>query len=86
MAERVVTVGSKVGLHARPAAKVAEAAEEAGVDILLTFGEEEADAASILEIMSLGAMNGDEVTVSGEDEVAVNTIADLIASDLDGEE
>lgn len=85
MAERVVTVGSKVGLHARPAAKVAEAAEEAGVDILLTFGEE-ADAASILEIMSLGAMNGDEVTVSGEDEVAVNTIADLIASDLDGEE
>ncbi|MGV9182656.1 HPr family phosphocarrier protein [Arcanobacterium canis] len=86
MAERVVTVGSKVGLHARPAAKVAEAAEETGADILLIFGEEEADAASILEIMSLGAMNGDEITVSGEDEAAVNTIADLIASDLDGEE
>ncbi|MGV9184474.1 HPr family phosphocarrier protein [Arcanobacterium canis] len=86
MAERVVTVGSKVGLHARPAAKVAEAAEETGADILLIFGEEEADAASILEIMSLGAMNGDEITVSGEDKAAVNTIADLIASDLDGEE
>ncbi|MDP9801656.1 phosphotransferase system HPr (HPr) family protein [Arcanobacterium wilhelmae] len=86
MAQRVVTVGSKVGLHARPAAKVAEVAEETGADILLTFGEEEADAASILEIMALGAMNGDEITVSGDDETAVNTVADLIASDLDGEE
>ena len=33
--------------------------------------------------MTLGACSGDSVTVTGDDEGDVNTIADLVASDLD---
>lgn len=85
MAKRTVTVGSKVGLHARPAALVAEAASGYEDDeILLSIeGEEPVDASSSMMIMTLGAENGAEVTVESDNAEAVNVIADLIAQDLD---
>ncbi len=84
MAKRVVTVGSKVGLHARPAALVAEAAGKYDDEILLSVeGDEPVDASSSMMIMTLGAENGMEVTVESDNEVAVNEIADLILQDLD---
>ena len=84
MPTKTVTVGSSVGLHARPAALIAEAAEELGSEVLLgTPGEEPVDASSALMIMTLGAGHGDTVEVSGDDESAVETIAALVAKDLD---
>lgn len=87
MASKTVTVGSAVGLHARPAAVVADAAAEYDDDIILTLvGDEdgeEADAASSLMIMALGAEKGDEVTVTSDNAEAVEKIAALIESDLD---
>ncbi|OKL48616.1 HPr family phosphocarrier protein [Boudabousia marimammalium] len=84
MASKTVKVGSKVGLHARPAALVAEAAGDFDDDIVLIKGDEEVDADSAMMIMTLGAGFGDEVTVSSDNEEAVNKIAEMIASDLDG--
>ncbi|HHU68170.1 HPr family phosphocarrier protein [Corynebacterium sp.] len=87
MASKTVTVGSAVGLHARPAAIVADAAAEYDDEILLTLvGDEdgeEADAASSLMIMALGAEKGDQVTVTSDNADAVEKIAALIESDLD---
>ena len=87
MASKTVTVGSAVGLHARPAAVVADAAAEYDDEILLTLvGDEdgeEADAASSLMIMALGAEKGDQVTVTSDNAEAVEKIAALIESDLD---
>ncbi|AJE33395.1 MAG: HPr family phosphocarrier protein [Corynebacterium humireducens] len=87
MASKTVTVGSAVGLHARPAAIVADAAAEYDDEILLTLvGDEdgeEADAASSLMIMALGAEKGDQVTVTSDNAEAVEKIAALIESDLD---
>ncbi|AOZ72095.1 serine kinase [Boudabousia tangfeifanii] len=83
MASKTVTVGSKVGLHARPAALVADAAGEYDDDIVLTLGDEEVDADSAMMIMTLGASYGDEVTVTSDNEEAVEKIAEMIASDLD---
>ncbi|SMG11830.1 phosphocarrier protein [Corynebacterium pollutisoli] len=87
MASKTVTVGSAVGLHARPAAIVADAAGEYDDDIILTLvGDEdgeEADAASSLMIMALGAEKGDQVTVTSDNAEAVEKIAALIESDLD---
>lgn len=87
MASKTVTVGSAVGLHARPAAIVADAADEYDDDIILTLvGDEdgeEADAASSLMIMALGAEKGDQVTVTSDNAEAVEKIAALIESDLD---
>ena len=87
MASKTVKVGSSVGLHARPASIIADAAEAYDEDILLTLvgsdDDEETDAASSLMIMALGAEQGDEVTVTSENAEAVEKIAALIEQDLD---
>ena len=84
MASKTVTVGSTVGLHARPAAIVAEAAEKYDDDIELAVGgEDPVDAASSLMIMTLGAEFGAQVTITSDNEAAVEEIAALIASNLD---
>ncbi|WP_052345364.1 HPr family phosphocarrier protein [Thermocrispum municipale] len=88
-----VTVGSRVGLHARPAAAVAGAAAEAaqrGVGIRIAKpGADPVDAASILGLMSLGAKHGDQVVLSTDADDAeqaereVRQLAELVARDLD---
>ena len=87
MASKTVKVGSSVGLHARPASIIADAAAEFDEDIFLALvGEEdddETDAASSLMIMALGAEQGDEVTVTSDNAEAVEKIASLIEQDLD---
>jgi phosphocarrier protein HPr len=84
MPSKTVTVGSAIGLHARPAAIIAEAAVAAGVPVTLAVdGGDPVDAGSALMIMTLGAGNGAQVTVSSDDDAALATIADLVAKDLD---
>ncbi|MDX2358334.1 HPr family phosphocarrier protein [Dietzia sp. PP-33] len=83
MPSKAVIVGSAEGLHARPAGIIAEAAEKYDTDIEITFDGEEADAASAMLIMALGAEKGAEVTVSGDDADAVAEIAALVEKDLD---
>lgn len=79
-----VTVGSTVGLHARPAAIIAEAASELGSDVQIgTLGGPAVDADSALMVMTLGAKCGDKVEITGDDEAAVTKIGDLVAADLD---
>ena len=64
MPSKTVIVGSAVGLHARPATIIAEAAAEYDDEITLAVeGEEPVDAGSSLLIMTLGAEKGAAVTV-----------------------
>ncbi|MDK8881662.1 dihydroxyacetone kinase phosphoryl donor subunit DhaM [Corynebacterium striatum] len=83
---RSATVADAAGLHARPAAKVAEMAAEAAGDIVIAFDDDRADADSAMMLMSLGAAQGDTVTVSGQsvDKEIIDKIADAIAEGLDG--
>lgn len=87
MASTTVTVGSSVGLHARPAALIAEAAVGFPAEIWLELADDPdldpSQADSSLMIMALGAQHGDRVTVSSSDPAAVAEIAALIAADLD---
>ena len=84
MTEKTVTVGSAIGLHARPAAIIAEAVVNAGVPVTLSVdGGEPVDAGSALMIMTLGAANGAQVTVSSDDDAALATVAELVEQDLD---
>ncbi|CAJ1510232.1 HPr family phosphocarrier protein [[Mycobacterium] burgundiense] len=84
MHSKTVIVGSAVGLHARPAAIIAEAVEKAGVPVTLSMdGGDPVDAGSALMIMTLGAGKGASVTVASDDEAALNTIAGLVEQDLD---
>lgn len=84
MASKTVTVGSSIGLHARPAGIIAEAAVEASSPATLALeGGEPVDAGSSLMIMTLGAEQGTPVTVECEDEAVLTRIADLVSQDLD---
>lgn len=82
---RSATVADAAGLHARPAAKVAEMAAEASGDIVIAFDDDRADADSAMMLMSLGAAQGDTVTIIGDsaDKPIVDKIADAIADGLD---
>ncbi|WP_369634352.1 HPr family phosphocarrier protein [Nocardia sp. JMUB6875] len=84
MPSKTVTVGSSVGLHARPAAIIAETAAAAGVPVTLSLvGGAPVNAASGLMIMTLGATQGTEVIVTSDDQATLDKIADLVSSDLD---
>lgn len=88
MVQRVVTVGSASGLHARPARLFVEAAKAVPVDVTLAVaGKKPARAKSILAVLALGAEQGTEVTLSADDaegaQAAVDELADILASDLD---
>ncbi|WP_116049240.1 HPr family phosphocarrier protein [Amycolatopsis palatopharyngis] len=88
MPERRVTVASKVGLHARPAALVAKAAAAQSVAVSIAKdGGTPVAAGSVLNLMTLAAGHGDEVLISADGEgadEAINAVAELVATDLDG--
>lgn len=87
MAQRTVVVGSKVGLHARPAALFAKAAAGAGLPVTIRKGDGDAvPAASILSVLTLNAACGDTVTIEADGDRAdavLDDLATLLASDLD---
>ena len=84
MPTKSVVVGSAVGLHARPAAIISEAAGEFDSEVLIGVpGGDPVDASSALMIMTLGAAKGDTVEVSGDDEAHVDAIVALVEKDLD---
>ncbi|MGP7812161.1 HPr family phosphocarrier protein [Glutamicibacter soli] len=82
MAERQAIIGSRVGLHARPAAIFAEAAAEAPVEVTIALEGEPAqdalDASSILSLMGLGAEYGTTVILRAEGEGAEEALDKLV--------
>lgn len=86
-AQRTVTFGSAVGLHARPAATIARAAAESGHAVTLEAANgKKANASSVLLLLTMGVMAGDELmlTVSGVNaDATADELARLIASELD---
>jgi phosphocarrier protein len=87
MPSQTVTVGSRVGLHARPAAMFTRAAAAAPVPVTLAVaGKDPVNAASVLGVMTLGVECGQEVTLAAEGEGAegaLDSLAALLATDLD---
>jgi phosphocarrier protein len=87
MPERTVVVGSKVGLHARPAALFVRAASRQPVPVTIGKpGGTPVDARSILAVLALDARGGDEVVLCAEGDgadAALTELADLISRDLD---
>ena len=86
MTAKDVVVGSAIGLHARPAGIISDAAAKFDEEITIAVDvEEPVNATSALLIMSLGVEHGQTVTIESENVAAVDSIADLVAKDLDAE-
>ena len=86
MVERTVTLGSKSGLHARPAAIFVQNAKGFQCSITLSKNEKTVNAKSILSVLTLGAEQGDSVVLhaAGEGaETAVDKLATLLEKDLE---
>ena len=83
MAERVVQIVNRNGLHARPAAEIVKAASKFAADITITRDDMEVNGKSIMGVMMLAAEYGSTVMLraSGPDaEQAIDTLSKLIAN------
>jgi phosphotransferase system HPr (HPr) family protein len=79
MMERMVTIGSKSGLHARPAAIFVQNAKGFQCQITLSKNEKTANAKSILSVLALGVEQGDQVLLKAEGEDAATAVDSLMA-------
>lgn len=84
LAERTVKVMAKVGLHARVAAAFVKTAERFSSTIQVRLGERDANAKSILQVLTLGAAQGAEVTIraDGDDgQEAIDALEAVLAEE-----
>jgi phosphocarrier protein FPr/phosphocarrier protein len=82
---RDVVVPLAHGIHARPAAVLANAAKRLLAEVTLTANGRTASAKSIVALMSLGVHKDQRVTITAQGpdaQAAANTIAELIAGGL----
>ncbi|MFH2058592.1 MAG: HPr family phosphocarrier protein [Pseudomonadota bacterium] len=72
---RKTMVKNELGMHARPASKIAQMAKEAVSDVWLCIGLRKNDASSIIDILSMCAVKGTQISVEIENK------ADLLILD-----
>ena len=83
--ERTIKLGSKSGLHARPAAIFVQHAKNCQSQVTLVKAEKSANGKSILSVLALGAEQGDQIVlkISGDDaENAMTKLVPLLEGDL----
>jgi phosphocarrier protein HPr len=78
--EAKLSVLNRLGLHARAAAKIAALANTFQAEIFLEKNGSQADARSILDILSLGCAQGTEIRLWAKGPEAVQAVAAI--SDL----
>jgi phosphotransferase system HPr (HPr) family protein len=86
--KRTVTVANQAGLHARAAVMVVTEARKFKARVTITKGTEEVDATDVLQMMTLGAAQGEELTLqgSGDDaQQAVDAVEQLFLRKFDEE-
>ena len=89
MVEKKVIVNHKVGLHARPASTFVQTAAKFTSDITVSCEDRNANAKSILTVLTLGAHKGAEITISAEGadaEEAVNALVELVENNFGEDE
>jgi phosphocarrier protein len=88
MPQRIVTVASRVGLHARPAAVFVKAASAAALPVTIAKeGKEPVSARSILAVLGLDVRGGEQVVLESEGDGAEDVLEDLarlLTEDLEG--
>lgn len=88
MQQRDVEIVNKLGLHARPSARLTKLASSFKSQVFMSRNGRRVNAKSIMGVMMLAASKGSSITLEtdGEDEVeAMDALAELISSGF-GEE
>jgi phosphocarrier protein len=86
--ERIIRVGNSLGLHARPAGKISQEAQRYASSITVHSSDTEADAKSILDLLSLAAPQGTELRLRAQGPDAAQAISSLsrMFEDMFGED
>ncbi len=83
--ERKVEIRNKLGLHARPAAKLVQKAKQFKSKIIMEKNGQEVDCKSIMGVMMLGVSHGSKVkiiTVGEDAEEAMGVLVEVITTNL----
>ena len=81
MTRRETRIVNRLGLHARAAAQLVRMANEYNSDISLIKSNQQANAKTIMEVLMLGAAQGEDLIVEArcdDEEYAVEAIVQLI--------
>jgi len=76
-AQTEITLTNEVGLHARPAALLAGAVADLDATVTIHKNDQQADAASVLALLSLTARKGDHLTVTARGPQATEAITKI---------
>jgi phosphocarrier protein HPr len=76
--EQSVIIGSKSGLHARPASIIVQKAKEFPCQIDFIKAAKTVNAKSLLAVLTLGAENGDQIIIRANGEKADQALAALV--------
>lgn len=85
MKEFIYTITDENGIHARPAGLLVKKASEFESEITIRLDEKSVDAKKIFSVMSLGAKNGDTVSVSvsgSDEETAEKELSEFFKTNL----
>ena len=80
---RITTIKNELGLHARSAAQIAGIAQNSVANVWIQKDNENADASSIIDILTLACAKGTKITIIIEDLgdlPILKAIADLVDS------
>ena len=75
---RKVTIVNELGMHARPAAKIAQIARGASATVWVIRGPEQVDASSIMELLTLACEKGTTLTITAEDQADRHVLDALV--------
>ncbi len=83
MIEKIVTVKNRAGIHARPAAIIAQTSNKFASNVLMTKDGMEINAKSIMGIITMAAAYNTTITITvdgSDEEDAMNALYDLFES------
>jgi phosphocarrier protein len=86
--EKTIRVSNSLGIHARPAGKISQEAQRYEATITVHSCDAEADAKSILDLLSLAAPQGAELRLTAQGPDAAQAISSLtrLFEDMFGED
>ncbi|GAB1622833.1 HPr family phosphocarrier protein [Agarivorans albus] len=85
---RQVVVKNKLGLHARPATKLVELAQQFDAELSIIDGEKTASAASVMGLLVLASAQGSTLTIVSEGadaEAALDAVQALVEANFNEE-
>lgn len=73
-----IVIKNELGLHARPAARIAKLARKATSSVWIIRDNEKIDASSVIDILTLACMKGTKIVIQIDDHSDLNILSQII--------